>query len=237
MSRAQSWFWLLATVLLAGGFAGLGFWQAGRAAWKQQWLEAWAQALVATPVELDAAMQAPLAGVPLKVRAELEFLPEPVLWLDNQQHGGRVGVRAYALARVAGGEVPILVELGWLPFGPTRSLPPLTLPVGSLRLQGLLLPWPGQGLRLGENRWEGPDATRLLAYLDRAEIARHTGLSLYDGVLRPDPEPDFGAEREITALPNTLSPEQHRGYAVQWWGLSVTVVVIHLLLGLRRRKT
>lgn len=228
--------WALVTLIAATGFASLGFWQSGRAAWKQQWLQAWADALQAAPVELTTALQTPLHEVPLRVETTLHLLPQPVLWLDNQQHAGQVGVRGYALAEVRGSPVPVLVELGWRPFGPARGLPELSVPSTPLTLRGLLLPWPAQGLRLGANQWENADAPQLLAYLDREEVNRQTGLTLYDGVLRPEPGPVLDAERDVVALPNTLAPEQHRGYAVQWWGLSATVVVVYLLLGLRRRK-
>jgi cytochrome oxidase assembly protein ShyY1 len=130
----------------------------------------------------------------------------------------------------------LLVELGWLPFGPARALPTIEIPSGVQTLIGLLLPWPAQGLRLGENRWDEASQVQLLAYLDRKEIERATGLRLYDGVLRPDPNVDMGrAVRDAVALPNTLPPAQHRGYAVQWWALSLTTVLAFLILYGRRR--
>jgi len=37
-------------------------------------------------------------------------------------------------------------------------------------------------------------------------------------------------------LANTLPPERHLGYAVQWFALSAAVLVIALLLTLRARR-
>ncbi|MCX7557826.1 SURF1 family protein, partial [Xanthomonadaceae bacterium JHOS43] len=119
----------------------------------------------APPRPLADALAGPPPEVPARVRAAVEFLPTPVLLLDNQQREGRVGVRAYAQATTTG-STPVLVELGWLPMGANRALPQVTVPSGTQIIDGVLLPWPGQGLRLAENPWEGQGAV-LLTYLDR----------------------------------------------------------------------
>ena len=43
-------------------------------------------------------------------------------------------------------------------------------------------------------------------------------------------------ERDLDILPNTLSPERHLGYAVQWFGLAIAVLVIALVMTFRKRK-
>jgi cytochrome oxidase assembly protein ShyY1 len=55
-------------------------------------------------------------------------------------------------------------------------------------------------------------------------------------VLRLDPAlTGIGFARDLDVLPNTLPPERHRGYALQWFGLSATLLAITLFLFLRRR--
>jgi cytochrome oxidase assembly protein ShyY1 len=44
-------------------------------------------------------------------------------------------------------------------------------------------------------------------------------------------------ERDLEILPNTLTPERHLGYAVQWFGLAITVLVVALVLTFKRKKT
>ncbi len=235
VSRIPTLAWAMAALAAAGAFASLGFWQSDRAGQKQRWLDGYAAALLAEPVAVSQALAAPSQNLPVRVAGTFRLQPRPLLFLDGQQRDGRVGVRAYVLADSDASAAPLLVELGWLPFGPGRSLPRIELPHVRFDLDGLLLPWPAQGLRLGENRWDDAAPAQLLAYLDRDEIARATGLRPYDGVLRPDPGFDLGgAVRDVAALPNTLTPDQHRGYALQWWGLAATVVSIYLVLALRR---
>jgi cytochrome oxidase assembly protein ShyY1 len=54
--------------------------------------------------------------------------------------------------------------------------------------------------------------------------------------LRLDPALPLGYQRDLDVLPNTLPPERHRGYAVQWFGLAVASLVTALVLTLRRKK-
>lgn len=220
----------------ASAFAVLGFWQSGRADQKQRWLDGYTQALVAQPVDLATAMASPLGDLPVRVSGTIAWRTPTLIYLDNQQREGQVGVRVYAVDDVAESGVPLLIELGWLPLSGDRRMPPLAAPHGPMHLEGLLMPWPAQGLRLAANHWNAATPFQLLTYLDRDEIAKETGRSLYDGVLQPDPAVELAAKRDVVALPNTLPPEHHRGYAVQWWGLSLTVIVIYLILALRRRK-
>ena len=227
--------WLLAAAAGVLAFGALGAWQWSRGEHKQALLAAQAAALQAAPVALAKALA---DDARVQRGADSGTLRTPLLLLDNQRRGDAVGVRAYGVAATAQGEV--LVDLGWLPLPGDRSLPAVAPPRGRVELRGLLVPWPGQGLRLGENPWPAAlESPPLLSYLDAGEIERAFEADLPARVLRLDPAFGFGWERDLELLPNTLPPERHRGYAVQWWGLSATVAIVYLVLtarALRRRK-
>ncbi|WP_343123727.1 SURF1 family cytochrome oxidase biogenesis protein, partial [Xanthomonas translucens] len=55
-------------------------------------------------------------------------------------------------------------------------------------------------------------------------------------VLRMDPALPLGYPRDLDMLPNTLPPERHLGYAVQWFGLALAVLLTAGLLSWRTRK-
>lgn len=236
MSLRTRVLWALPTLLAAGLFAGLGFWQAGRADQKERMAQLREDARAAGPMELARALDSPEALLPLAVHGEVRLRPAPVLLLDNQQRDGRVGVRAYALAEVSGGRV-LVVELGWLPLAADRVLPEVAVPTAPRSLAGLLAPWPGQGLRLAENAWTADAQGRvLLAFLAREDVAHHLGVEVWNGLLQPDPSEPFGYARDPGLRPDPMPPERHRGYAVQWWGLSLTVIITYLILNLRRKN-
>ncbi|MGH8028963.1 MAG: SURF1 family cytochrome oxidase biogenesis protein, partial [Arenimonas sp.] len=81
----------------------------------------------------------------------------------------------------------------------------------------------------GAGRW-------LLTRVDLAALAHDLRVALAPRVLRLDPAVPIGHVRDLDPLPNTLPPERHRGYAVQWFGLAFATLVATVLLSLRRRS-
>ena len=219
----------LAAALGVALFCTLGAWQYGRGVEKERLLAAQSAALAAAPRQLPQALENASEGIE-RVEGSVEYVA-PLLLLDGQSNHGRIGLRAYAVARVAA-QRAVLVDLGWLPMPADRSLPAQTVPAAR-EVRGTLAPWPGQGLRAAENPWPADATGVLLTYLDREEIEHHLGVPLAARVLRLDPAADHGYERSRDLLPNTLPPERHFGYALQWYALAATVAVVWLVLTLR----
>ena len=81
------------------------------------------------------------------------------------------------------------------------------------------------------------DGNLLAIGLDRAQLADTLKMpNLAPRVLKLDPALKFGYDRDLEILPNTLPPERHLGYAVQWFGLALAVLITALVLTLRRRR-
>ena len=55
-------------------------------------------------------------------------------------------------------------------------------------------------------------------------------------VLRLDPDLPLGYTRDLALLANTLPPDKHRGYALQWFALALAVLVTALVLSLRKKN-
>ncbi|HSD17729.1 MAG TPA: SURF1 family cytochrome oxidase biogenesis protein [Thermomonas sp.] len=238
--------WLLALVAMAA-FATAGRWQLGRMHDKQAMLAAADKALArAEPQPLL------LASDPRRVAAYDWALGQgrianTTVWLDNQQREGRTGVRMYCVLFPDEGVQPVLVDAGWWPLGGRRELPVFGCPAGDAQsVRGLLAPPPSTGIAHGEAMAASGDARWLAARLDLAALSRVLKLStgLAPRVLRLDPKrqrDDAGVmlapgERDLAILANTLTPERHLGYAVQWFGLAITVLVVALVLTLRKKR-
>ncbi|KUP00110.1 hypothetical protein AR276_01720 [Stenotrophomonas maltophilia] len=224
--------WLLAVLAMAG-FTALGLWQLKRMHAKQAMLDAQGPA-VAQALPLSQALAAP--GALHGVADHGRFLPGVVL-LDNQIRHGRAGVKIYRPFRSDDGSV-LLVDLGWRALPPDRTLPEVPSPPSPVAVRGLLAPPPSAGLLLGPAFSATGEAGRWLASrLPDDGLARALGLqALPDRVLRLDPALPFGDERDLDLLPNTLPPQRHLGYAVQWFGLALTVLVVAVVLERRRRR-
>lgn len=235
-ARARLLIGWVCALALAACFARLGMWQSHRAVEKERLL-----ADVAAVLAERRPQPLAIAASPGRARAydwsagRGHFLATAPLMLDNQQREGRVGVRAYSVFQPTRG-APLLVDVGWLPIGANRRLPRIGLPNGDIGIRGLLAPPPSAGLHLGAPMARQGDAW-LVVRLEPATIAREFRLpSLAPRVLRLDPALPYGYPRDLQLLVNTLPPDRHRGYAVQWFGLAATLIVIALVLTFRRSR-
>jgi len=232
-TRVSRWRWLLPTLVVIALCSTAGVWQYQRGVYKERWLAEFADALTQPPQKLEVALAVSSAFARPVAGSLRRVAPAPWLLQDNVRRGAQVGVRAYAVY-TAGESAALLVDFGWLPLAADRALPALAAPPDELDARGLVAPVPGQGLRLASNPWPAtPDDTVLLAYLDLAEIEAALNRQLYPGVLRLDPALPVGFARDLDALPNTLPPEKHYGYALQWFGFAVTAGLIYLIFLVR----
>jgi surfeit locus 1 family protein len=226
--------WLLAALLVAA-FCALGTWQWRRGTAKEATLAAQAAVLA----ERRAGSLAVLSredGLALAWSAGRgRFLDAPVLLLDNQRRGPEVGVREFRVFEPEGGRA-LLVDLGWLALPGDRTLPTAAPLQGEHDLRGLLAPPPSAGLALGPDHADAGAERWLLTRVDLAALARDLRIDLAPRVLRLDPAVPIGHARDLDPLPNTLPPERHRGYAVQWFGLAFATLVATVLVSLRRKQ-
>jgi len=235
LRRHPAFLWTFALLAITG-FASLGVWQLGRADIKRAMLADAQRALSVRTPQPDSVIDDPTRSAAYDwVHVRGRFVDAPAVLLDNQQQDGRVGVRAYRVFETEAG-VRLLVDLGWVALPPDRTLPQVPLEASRHALRGLLLPPPGSGLRLGTPQPQA-DGTLLATQIEPDAIARALRLhGLPPRVLRPEAESGFGYRRDFDILPNTLPPEKHIGYAVQWFALALAVLVTAMLLSVRRAR-
>ena len=244
--RTLLWGWLLAVVAMLV-FAAAGRWQLGRMHEKRAMLAAAEQAL-------DRGRAQPLLLASDTARAQSYdwaqgqgTVGRETIWLDSQQREGRVGVRMYCLLLPDPGGQAMLVDAGWWPLQGDRTLPVFGCPAGAAQqVRGLLVRPPSAGLVRGDALADQGDGRWLASRIDLAAIA--SALRLPTGiaprVLRLDPQrqaSDAGVmlvpgERDLAILPNTMSPDRHLGYAVQWFALALATLAIALLLTFRKTR-
>ena len=234
--------WLLALAVIAL-FARLGWWQLDRMHQKQAMLDA-----VQVVLQQRHAQPLAIAAEPAR-RTRYDwsagtghFAQLPPVLLDNQMADGDgaaagAGVRVYRVFQPDAG-MPLLVELGWLPLPGDRTLP--VVPALKLQqVQGLLVPPPSAGLAHGPAARQA-DGTLLTVSLSPDALRAPLRLqALAPRVLKLDPAQALPASgpayvRNLDILPNTLPPERHLGYAVQWFGLALAVFVTALVLTFRK---
>ena len=236
--------WLLALAVIVA-FASLGRWQLARMHQKQAKLDAAAHALdKRAPQPLLLASDPKRAGA-YDWAAGRGSVAGATVWLDNQIHEGRPGVRMYCVLLPDNGVQALLVDAGWWPLDAQRDLPVFGCPAAQgMSVRGLLAPPPSSGLASGAPLAAAGPRRWLATRLDLPAIAQALSLStgIAPRVLRLDPARDKGdagvmlapGQRDLDILPNTLTPERHLGYAVQWFGLALAVFATALLLTFRK---
>jgi surfeit locus 1 family protein len=208
----------------------LGFWQLGRAAEKRALYASFAR-----DDGVPAAVLPPPGVAPpyLHVTVTGHYRPDRQLLLDNMTHDGAAGYRVLTPFVTADGTL-LLVDRGWVPGTRSRSeLPAVPVDDGERTLTGRLDGFPRPGVRLA-----APDETgwpRRMTYPTRDDAARALGQMVYDRLLLLDPTLADGYVRDWH--PGGLTPERHLGYAVQWFALAATLLVLFLWTQTRPSET
>ena len=224
---------LLPTLLLLPALAllaWLGTWQLERANEKRAQLAAFEQHPV-TRVALPSAADA--ASLPRYARVRLagRYLADRQFLLDNMTHAGTAGYRVLTpFASEAGATV--LIDRGWIPQGLSRArLPDVAVGPAPRAVAGRIDELPRPGIRLAGV--PGSGWPRVVSFPRVGELADLLGAPLYPRVLLLDPSDPDGFLREWR--PAGAAPERHVGYALQWYGLALTLAVAYLVACLRRR--
>lgn len=232
---APWWAWLLMAGLVLL-FLRLGFWQMDRAEEKKAMISAYHEAAKSTPRDLLELLApgtpGPGSAQPVLLRGH--FVAGQDLLLDNQVHDQAVGYHLWSPLRLADGRLA-LVNRGWLPMNPDRRvLPAFDTPAGKLSLRGVWQPLPRPGLRLAADDCDRSQWPRVVQYPLFEELQCLLGPELVEGLLWLDPADPHGYVREWGRA--DFPPERHYGYALQWFSLAVTLVVLFIVVNLRRKQ-
>jgi len=208
----------------------LGIWQVQRLAWKTDLIATLEARHAEPPVALPptAALGPDWEHRPVRVRAELAA--EPALRFGVERQQGRAGHDVLQLARLADGRA-LVVNRGWLAEG----APALRTPDGMVTLEGPLRwiadderRWPTPANDPAANRWYWYDRDAFAEVFGAAVLP--VALEASAGVLPP-------GRAVPTPQPMAVNlPNNHLGYAITWYGLAVSLVVIYAIYGLRRGK-
>ena len=223
----------LAALLLVGTTAWLGNWQSGRALEKEAIELRQEERRGAAQIEITGADADAAAVVGRSAFARGEFLPDATVYWDNQFVGRVAGYAVVTPLRLAGGGRVLLVNRGVVVPGADRTqLPPVATPAGLVTVQGRAYLAPRRTVELAGNT----DTKRLWQNLTPEKFAERSKLNVHGFLLReaPDDAPTdagaMGALLREADIPHPfdagMTSATHRGYAFQWFSLSVLVCVL-----------
>jgi surfeit locus 1 family protein len=207
----------------------LGNWQSRRAEEKL----ALGQALDAAARQAVLALPSSLADAHAyafhRVSARGEYSAKHTILLDNKVLRGVAGYQVLTPLKIAGGDMHVLVNRGWVAAGVRRDSPPqIQTPAGTESVEGIAVVPSGHIVELDAKTEDGIVWQNLVL----ARYAKWSGLKLQpvvlqqtdlaaDGLVRVWDRPDTGADK-------------HRGYAFQWYALATTILIAYVVLSFKR---
>jgi surfeit locus 1 family protein len=230
MARFRPPIWAtLGTITLGAVLLSAGFWQLRRASEKAALLTAFGAG--SSTAALQAAV--PDAAAPdlryRRIALRGRYDPSRQVLLDARILNQRPGYEVLTPLRL--GDTAVLVNRGWIAAPATRGQLP-EIPVDAERdVLGQIDLLPRAALRAGPGAADSGWPRRLL-FPTAAEIAAAVGYPVHDYQLLLDPGQPDGYLRQWR--PQLLTPDEHIGYAVQWFALAAALGVIYAALNLKK---
>lgn len=206
----------------------LAFWQVGRAEEKSGRQALFEARLADAPVRLTGSVPSADALMYRHVRASGEWLAERQVFIDNQIREGRAGFHVVTPLRLGGSGDAVLVNRGWIARSSAYPRPPeVDVPRGRVEVSGLATRPPARYLELSPDTIAGNVWQNLTIERYRGV----TGLAVLPiMVLMDSPPPGLAAVREKP----DAGIAKHREYALTWFALAATALVLWIALNLRR---
>ncbi len=212
-------------LLLLPLLLSLGFWQLDRAEEKRQLQALFTERQANGPVWIEQLFgKDDLQYQPVRLRGE--FINEKALLLDNRIYQGRFGYEIITPFKLAASNSVVLVNRGWLLGDSSRRRLPTINPVnGVVELTGEVYVPQGEMLVLAEERSTGWPRVVQSVNIDALKEEFEWPVFQYSVRLN-GASPGLYQPNWVVV---NLQPEKHTGYAVQWFAMSATLLLIAFL--------
>ncbi len=227
----------LATLLLVPLLLSLGLWQANKADKKQAMQDIYEQRGQSALVQIGAE-PLNLEGIRFsRVAVRGYYEPAYQVLLDNQIYKGQAGYHVITPLRIAGSTIRVMVNRGWVPIGVDRNkLPVIVSPQSEVEVTGYAQEPSGKYLELAQ-----PDDTqqgwqKVWQNLDIKRYKKSVPFAIYPITILLDPASSAGGYMRDWPKPDARI-EVNRGYAIQWYLMTIALMVIYLVTNIKKIKT
>ncbi len=208
----------------------LGFWQLGRADEKRSFLAQQKLSSNKEEVELLSLLPDGLESLRYrKVKIAGHYDQDHQFLIDNQIVNGRAGYFVMTPLVLAGMNKAVLVNRGWVPLNKDRHiLPDITIKSeAKMTLTGRINNFPVVGMKLAGAEIPTENWPSVVQLVDINILSTKIGIPLFPFQVELDPALSEGFLRDWKTN-SIISPEKHVAYAVQWFGLAVTLTILFI---------
>ncbi len=228
--------WILLTLIVAYLLSSLGFWQLRRADEKKHLLSHHQQMQHTKPIAITTESLLTIKpDQPVKITGTYDH--GHIFFLDNQIYNHQVGYEVIEPVFIEDSEQVILVSRGWVKAPADRKkLPSIEKPEGVQTLHGVTY-FPSKGPLLLGNNWDKNDKQAWPKRIEKIQlriIRQWINQPVYPFILRLHSNKPDGFVRDWPIV--TMPPERHIGYAVQWFAMALTVIIIFIVLSVKKKN-
>lgn len=229
--KPQLWA-IIITAIFVLIFVELGKWQLSRAEEKDtqyKRLEEYAsQPAIAIPKSLVKLEDFQFR----EVEIEGEYLAEQTILIDNKTYKGRAGYHVITPLKILNSDLSVAINRGWVPTGHNREiLPDVPEIKGMIKVTGVVVSPEVRTLELSDSINHG----KVWDKLNLRSYEKILGFDLQPILILQKDKSNDGLVRDWVKADSGSS--KNYGYAVQWFSLAVTTIIIFLVLNVKRTNS
>ncbi len=211
----------------------LGFWQLDRAEQKEELINQ--QQLSFDKTVLNLTPTTDLKQVRYrKIKISGHYVSDKQYLIDNQIVNGRVGYFVMTPFKMDKINKLVLVNRGWVELNKDRRiLPEITIDNVKRTITGRINHFPVVGIRLAGAEIPTKGWPSVVQVVDSGGLSEKLGFPLFPFQVELDKTMNDGYSRDWKKK-SIMPPEKHIAYAVQWFGLALTLTV--LFFGFSKKK-
>jgi surfeit locus 1 family protein len=220
-------FLIMVYLLLLALLLNLGFWQLNRANQKRELIDKQTQSSLAAALPLLATTEDNADSFRYrKVTVSGHYDTKQQFLLDNQIVNGKAGYFVLTPFILQNGKKAVLVNRGWVIANPNRQiLPDVSFRTLPTTISGRINQFPSVGIQLAGTEIPTKTTPAVVQVVNSQVLAKKLGYALFSFQVELDANKSEGYTRQWQT--NTLiPPERHFGYAMQWFGLALTLTFL-----------
>ncbi|EKD72598.1 MAG: hypothetical protein ACD_45C00630G0004 [uncultured bacterium] len=159
------------------------------------------------------------------VFVEGQYLNQFTMFVQNRFYHDALGYEVLTPLHILRDKKLLLVDRGWVPKPPDKSLPSIQNTDGMQQVKGYIKVLDEYQFILGKNILQDQLTPLVMQKIDMNEISRVLQQSFYPFILRLDASQSHGFVRDW--IITTMLPERHMAYAVQWFLLAIVLCIAY----------
>ncbi|MDQ2994969.1 MAG: SURF1 family protein [Pseudomonadota bacterium] len=219
----------LATMVLLPILLSLGMWQWHRADSKVAQQKAYAEQTDSHPLSLNEVLTDPVGHRFYPISVSGHYIASEQFLLDNQFYQHQLGYHVLTPFVTDEGRT-LLINRGWIARSAAGKI---ALDDSHQRVIGRVSTPPTKTFLLGENIHPSAAWPKTIQALKLRDLSHAMEKPLEPVIILLSPLAKHGFVRDWQ--PQGISPEKHRGYAVQWFAFAALLMILFVVLNLKKR--